>query len=80
MTAVQQSRNTFIPDREDTNFLQFQATSIILGFGFVNKSMFKLEEVNSPVITNVSPLVKAPTYVSKYRSTINWEDKEKHTK
>lgn len=31
MIAVQQSRNTFIRDREDTSFLQFQAINMILG-------------------------------------------------
>lgn len=41
------------------------------GFGFENKSTWQLEEVTSPAITKVSPLVKAPTYVSKYRSTTN---------
>lgn len=41
------------------------------GFGFEKKSMWELEEVISPAITKVSPLVNAPTYVSKYRSTTN---------
>lgn len=32
---------------------------------------------NSPVITRVRLLVKAPTYVRRYRSTKNWEKEQK---